>query len=150
MAPAPFAPASPRQPPGKGEKEKKQIIRRNGVIQAIRLGVGEVTEFLDALAAFYEALPKHLRPGYYQLHRADGSTFWVKRWNPSVRQRAEAVYRHFDQLNLTSVWQNVLANEIEDRLIGSASRRAGEQARRIGLSRGLQFGPWDTFYSGLI
>lgn len=146
-SPQPYSPAVPRRPPSKGTKEKKQIVKYNGVVQAIRKVVGETTEFLDALDAFYEALPKHLRPGYYQLHRKDGSTFWIKRWNPSVLQRAQAVYRHFGQLDAAQVFRNVIGNEIQDRVIGATSQRLQRAAREAGMSRTLQFGPWDTAYS---
>ncbi len=143
----PSVPAPPREPPGRGERERKIRVRRNGVVQAVRGVVGQVTEFLDALDAFYGALPLHLRPGYYPLHRADGTVFYIKRWNPSVRQRAEAVYRHFDQLDLNRLVYNVARNEVGDRLIGSAAQRLGETAHTAGLNRTVLFGPWDTAYT---
>ena len=144
VVPGPVSP-TPRQPPGPGTSERKVRLRYRGVVRAIRFAVGTVTEYLDVLAALYGALPKQYRPGYYRLHRKDGSTYWVKRWNPSVIQRAEAVWKHLDKIDMTDALGNIVQNEIEDQLIGRANRSITRNlpGRGVGSAVGFGAGPAD-------
>ena len=141
-------PVSRPQPPGRDVKERKFDPRRNGRFQYIAQGIGEVTEFLDALDAFYDALPPECKPGMYQIHAKGGRKIWVKRWNPNVKQRAAAVYRCFEHLDPSTVFANVLGETVEDLVIGKIAKRIRKLTP--GRPLGLQAGPWDTFYGQLI
>ena len=146
-APSP-RPVSRPQPPGPREKERKFDVRRGGgVTQVITQAAGEVTEFLDALDAFYDALPPECKPGMYQIHAKGGGKVWVKRWNPNVQQRAAAVYKCFEHLDPTKLFQNVLKETVIDTAVGKANRAI----RRLtpGRPLGLSAGPWDTAYAEL-
>lgn len=144
-SPTPTAP-TPRGPPPPGTKEQKVSIKRGGVVQFISRRIGDVTELLDGINAFYYALPPQYRPGYYKLHKKDGSVFYKKRWNASQAQRAAAVYRHFDKIVFTDALKNLAMNEIQDRAIGKVSQwhQKSDGVQRFGNGRSFQFGPWDT------
>lgn len=133
---------------GTGVTDRKARVRYGTVVQYIRRVVGGVTEFLDALDAFYYALPKSARPGWYLIHGRGGQLVWVKRWNASVAQRIQAVRQHYPEVDLTTLFQNILRMEVTDRLAGSASNRLNRSQRsnRYAPDRapGYEFGPWDT------
>ena len=112
---------------------------------AIKAVANEATEFLDAMDAFYYALPVQFRPGYYRLHSRTGAVYYKKRWNASPVQRAQAIYRNLDKLDLTKLFQNVLRNEVTDRVVGKIGQRMSKSARDNNLPHGLMLGPWDTF-----
>jgi hypothetical protein len=144
----------PRTEPSGKTKEQKVKVKRAGVELFIRNVAGQFTEFGDALECFWTALPKQFRPGYYVLHNRHGGQFLARRWNASMRQRAEAVYKHADKLDLTQLFECILANEVQDMLIGKQSaklvewmRKHNPYYRRLKRPLGLESGPWDTFYS---
>jgi hypothetical protein len=139
------SPPVPRGPSPPREKEKKVRIRKGGVVQFISRAIGQVTEGFDAMNAAYFAIPEQFRPGYYALHRKDGSVYYKKRWNASAAQRGVAVYQQFDKIEFGQFLENVVKNEIQDRAIGKASQAHQNSAgvKRFGHGRSFQFGPWD-------
>jgi hypothetical protein len=142
--PGPSPAPGPRpQRPGAKTKEKKVRVKRGKIVQYI----GGVTEWLDAINCLYDSVPNHLKPGYYPLHRKDGSVYYKRRWKPNQKQRAQAVYRHVPDLNFTKAFQCLLQNEIEDRAIGKVSQKLGKaHAGSFGdRPLGITSGPWDTF-----
>jgi hypothetical protein len=95
-----LVPAPARAPPKQKEKERKVRITRNGKVQAIVGIAGEVTEFLDAFRAFYNALPKKYRTGYKLVYsKKAGHRIWVQKYRASPWQRMKDVYTHFDKID---------------------------------------------------
>ncbi len=142
------APGTANAKPGPGTKERKARLKKGGVVQFIAAYAGGVTELLDAQKCAWEALPKEYRPGYYKLHRKGGSSFLVRRWNANVAQRSRAIYQHADKLNLTTLFQCMLSNEVEDRAIGKANKFGQKHLRSSGVfdrPLGLSSGSWDTW-----
>lgn len=85
------------------------------------------------MEALYDALPRELQPGNYVLHRADGTTYVVKRWNPTAAQRFAAVFKHFDSIDLAKALKNLTVNEVTDRIGAKFGQTTGK----------LSWGPWD-------
>jgi hypothetical protein len=95
----------------------------------------------------YDALPKHCKPGYYNLHMKGGKTFWKRRWRANQTQRNAALKKCWNQIDTKRAIRNVLANHGEDATFGRLGRTSRHAHRASGSSRplGLQAGPWDTF-----
>lgn len=125
-APAPSPQPHRSEPPPGRTKEKKvqsKFMRLVGLFT-------EGTEFMEAL---YDAIPRHLQPGNYVLHRKDGSTFIAKRWNPTPQQRWAAVLKHFEHIDVAKALKNLTVNEITDRIGAKFGQTTGK----------LSWGPWD-------
>ena len=149
-------PARPREPPGKGEEEKKGNIkgRAGQAFALIKGATNAATEGLDLINALYKALPKEFRPGYVQLHYRDKvtgelKTYWKRRWTANQQQRAEAVAKHFDKINMEDAIRNMLNNNAEDRTYGELGRhsrnsRRGNHGGASGGGFGWQLGEWDS------
>ena len=121
------------QPPEPGVKEKKI---KTGLVGLARLAMNAVTETGDAIDALYKALPKWLRD---ELFRRNG-------YQPlSSNQRLRALYRHIEALDVAQAVKNLVLNEIEDQLIGRASRRVPEfnqlMYQLTGRMHGIETGP---------
>lgn len=132
-----------RTPPGEKTKERKAELKKGMFVAAASL-LENVPELLDAINALWKVLPRSCQTGYYLLHGKGGKTFYKRRFRASQAQRTADLYRCWNHIDLQRGLEVLVANAIEDRLygqIGQASARAGN---RLGLGRGIQFGPWDT------
>lgn len=127
-------------------KERKVRLWKKGVVQAVYRGLNLATEALDLTKAAWGAIPKHLRPGYYTLHRKDGSTFLVRRWNASPQQRLETIMRHWDQMDMPKFFSNVLKQQVTDAAWANFSQQLVKAHVASGSHRpvGYETGPWDT------
>ena len=118
-------------PPPRGTKERKFIANLDGRSLIGRI-VNFASESADWIDAFYDALPANRRGAI------------------GAFQKAKAVIDHFDEIELGKAFQNVVENEIEDRIFGSigkvggkASRRLGEwSGRPVGIDTGGAFSPY--------
>lgn len=159
--PGPWSPGEPGgppkggpKPPGKNTKERKMKVKNRfgkSLAFIVRHAVNTPTEVLDFINAMYFAIPVQYRPGYYPLHRRDGSVFYKKRWNASLVQRIRTVYRHYDKIHPADLLQNLAGNQAGDRAGGHLGRLARDAARKSPISRpvSLLAGPWDSFTSNL-
>lgn len=120
----PDAPPVPRAPPQRGTKERKFKIAVGGVTAKI---INIATESIDFIDALFYALPAKARRG------AD-----------TPDKKAMAIYRHYDELNMSKAIANLLVQQVQDRAYGTIGRASAEAARRAGRSTGFQLGPWDT------
>lgn len=73
------------------------------------------------------------RPGY-----ADANANYIQ--NLSPQDKAAAVYRHADKLNVEDAVKCMVANGIEDRVIGALGQATGEAGARMGKLVGVETG----------
>lgn len=109
------------------EKQRKFIASPgagNFIVRAFNAAT-EAGDFVDAL---YWALPKKDRIASHWVRRADGR--WL-RVGATLDQRALAVWRRIDDVNIRTAAKNLIANEITDRLYGGLGRLAARAARRV-------------------
>lgn len=103
-----------RQPPKKGEKEKKFVL--NKAVRPIMDIFGKITEGLDVMDAAYKALPKSVKGGVWYDRKE-------KRWKrkDNVLERAQKVYEHLDLIDKDQFVMNLLDDYFQDWLIGKTS-----------------------------
>lgn len=111
--------------PPKGVKERKfKLNMPAGISFAVNL----VTESLDVLDALYYAIPKKFRRG-----------------ETTPQAKARAVYKNFLKLDAEKALENLLVNELGDRLYGGVSRKLKSSYKanfdNYGLRGGYQLGP---------
>lgn len=111
-------------PPGPGTKERKFVIHNQGQVARV---FSVATEVIDAIEALYEALPPELRK------RPKRFVGW--------KGQAEAVYHHWDRINWNTAWENLVANEIEDRIVGKLGKGGKVLAQKTGRNAGFTLGP---------
>lgn len=118
-------------PPPRGTKERKFIANLDGRSLIGRI-VNFASESADWIDAFYDALPAN------------------RRGVVGAFDKARAVIDDFDEIDLGKAFQNVVENEVEDRIFGAfgkvggkASRRLGEwSGRPVGIDTGGAFSPY--------
>lgn len=123
-----------RKPPGPGEKEVKLRATLPAGVLAIQKAGHAVTEGLDLLDSFYDALPKTVRSA--------GVFKGGKWWKVSPQEKVRVIWNNFDQLDWDKVIKNLAKNEIEDRILGRANASADRALTRspIGrINRGIAF-----------
>jgi len=103
------SPIHARKRPPSGVKERKVRINLRGALGV----VGLVTESLDWLNALYDALPDEYK---------------VKGKRSNQIERGQAVFDHFDKIDIAKAIQNLLINHIEDKVIGKLSQKAADAA----------------------
>lgn len=144
--------AKPRERARKGEKEKEKprIQSKGGAIFALVKAVaGHATEFLDFVNAAYKALPDQYKPGYFQLHFRDKvtgelKTYWKRRWKADFKEKAKAVWDHWEHIPNDKLVQELLKNEAQDRAFAKLGRASQNAAKKAGRENGWQLGEWDT------
>ena len=125
-------PSPPSQTNKPRRKEKKYTLRSAaGGLLAV---VGVITEAGDVLEAFYGGLPAKLRMGLFLRNGRKPLT---------PQQMMEAVYKHFDQLNVGDVLLNITSDQLEDFIIGKLAKGAGKHSGKWIGNRGpgLLVGP---------
>lgn len=125
-----------RRKPPPNVRERKIDMRIRGIAAAV---IGFTTEGLDFINAIYKALPDQYKPGYYYVGGK-----WVKRWNASQWQRMNALWRHWDKVDIGQAIKEVAANQLEDKIFGGIGAAVGKSTFRAGFHRGIQIGPWDS------
>lgn len=122
LFPPPVVNTSPAiKPPGKKVKERK--IRATGVLAAVYHGANTATEIQDFFDAAYKALPKKLQTARTPI------------------QRDKAVYRHWQDIDITQLAKNVVANQLEDAFYGGLGRLRGKALRNLGVN---PYVSWNT------
>lgn len=115
-----------RTAPNAREKEKKMRLTSAG--RAALTGINAFTEGLDFLNALFSALdPKIL------------AQYKGRKLTPA--QKMEILWQNFDHIRVDNALQNLITNEIEDRIIGSIGQKVGQASRASGRPIGYQAGP---------
>ena len=86
--------------------------------------MASVTETIDVIDAFYDALP------WYRRNKGD---------NPF--DKAQKVYDHFEEIDLQLAIENLIINEIVDTTLGRVSQSIKPLNRALGRPVGVQSGP---------
>lgn len=109
-------------PPGKNTKEKKLKARGlAGQLAKLHKSIGDIvggfSEFGDVMDAAHDALPeKYQAKSWYKGKRIPPG--WKKKW--------DAVYQHWDKVNVVTFIANLLKNNLQDRVIGEINSRANK------------------------
>jgi hypothetical protein len=96
-------------PPPRGVRERKAGLTHRGVrllVDLVRRGVNPFTEFLDAVDALHDALPRELQS------RSGGAS-----------GRIRAVWDHWRQVDVAQAIENLIWNQVEDMVFGYLSGR---------------------------
>lgn len=130
--PPPYRP----RPPGKGKKEKKQALTVTGTLVGWLFST--VTELLDVLNCLVDSIdaPGKPRPRWDPT-RHNGQGGWRR---PTPQQRAAWAYQHADRLDVPAFIQCMIANQIEDAIIGRIGELVKSANQRRGFIAGLTFG----------
>lgn len=110
-------PPAGRRPPRRGEKEKKLRFGHTAVWRIFSFAMNLFTESQDFIRAIWKALPDE--------YRAAGRYDTVT--------QLEQIFEHFDQIVWTEAVWNVIANQIEDWIIGKMNRNATLGAEELGI-----------------
>lgn len=116
------------KPPGKHVKERKMALSITGVGSAI---INLATESMDFVQAVYDALPEWLRK---QLWKEHGGYM-------SPLDKAEALYKYANQIDLQKMLTNLLKESAEDRFYGQIGRLTAKANALRDSPGGLQLGP---------
>lgn len=112
----------PSETPNPKDKERK--LRPGPRLARIIRYLGAVTEAADTVDALYDALPSRYRPRYKK-------TKYEKR-NVSYNEKLEALYNHWDQVDMSQAIQNLIEENVKDRIYGEIGKAGGEVSRRLG------------------
>lgn len=137
-------PVAKDEPPSRGQKERKAIVGR----QLLRL-LSLVTEELDAVAAVYDCIPKALKEreakgpqgaermkvlrelGRMARAGQRGTDDWHAlkdtlkgRGKVSFQEKVQAVYRHWDKIDLRCAAFNLLWERVEDAAYAKISQHS--------------------------
>lgn len=125
----PAVASQPKEPPlPKKGNDKKHHVRIGGIWAMTRGILNGVTEGLDLLESIWKALPKSVRNKY-----------------PKTPQgKAQAILNHSGQISWPDAIQNIIENQIEDKIFGSIGKKLGEAGRKRGNVFGYGTGPWDN------
>jgi len=120
IRPAPGRGGFPRRPPSTRVRERKFGASWQGRALGLLVFAENVTtEGLDFVEAIWKSLPKEYRSG-------KGPAAWFR-----------DIWNHWDKIHIGGAIEELIKNEIGDRIIGRSFARLGRQGRRIGVT----FGP---------
>lgn len=109
------------RPPARREKERKFTDRIGRLTAALVNALDKVSEGGEVIDALYNALPEKVRAVYDKAHKDDVYMGPGGQYNvDGVNWKAEALYNHWDELDVQQAVENIIANEIEDALYGAA------------------------------
>lgn len=107
------------QKPGSKVKERKVRTKTTAIAWG---ALSALTEAMDALGAFYEALPEHLQTAR------------------SAAEKYRLVYQHFRYIDIETAVVNLIVQNAEDAIWAIEGRAAGATSRRIGDLTGRPVG----------
>ena len=126
------AKAGLRYPPGPNTKETKAQSRTIGLIAAAANGV---TELKDAIDALYDALPASVRATSRTSLSNNRKFRYV-----SFPEKIRMVWEHFGSIDVTKAVAYLAYNYVEDKIIGTLNRKAGEANERLTGKRVIDIG----------
>lgn len=111
-----------RRPPGPGVKERKVKSNVAGLFFAIQRLAHTATEAIDFIDAFHDALPSK-----YQA-----------KLGATPQEKAAAVYRHLDKMDVEKAILNLLINHVTDSVLG----RSNAAVKKWATDNGIILGPY--------
>lgn len=125
---------TPPRPPGKRTDEKKfaLTINASNVGRVVGRIFGSATEVIDFIDSMYWSIP-------YEVKRANG----IRRKSKYIGwdERAHIVWKLRDHIDWDKAFDNLMQNELEDRLIGTLGKGSGRLAKKTGSTHGFAIGP---------
>lgn len=121
------------RPPSGKEKERKRGLKPLDFAW-FKWAASAITESSDLIKAVYDALPVKERR-FYASRRGK----WMDK-DITPQDRLARIYANYDKLDMAKVVQNVIANQIEDYIIGRMSGKVSKKMRGR-LSRPILWGP---------
>lgn len=112
---APTRPQHQLAPPQRGHKERKVVLNAARTLPGLIFGA--VTEFGDAIDAVWDALPDKFRKREQAKRHGKRPLLQVKVWQ---------VFTHAKDIDVEKALVNLAQNQLEDKAIGYASRKANE------------------------
>lgn len=109
--------------PKPNEKERKVRPLSGSVYRVIARALSHVTEGLEIVDAFWDALPEKFRKR--EMAKRHGKP-------PNSQEKLRQIWLHWDQINLNEAIDNIVKNELEDRVFGFFGKQAGRAAARDG------------------
>ena len=131
------------EPPGPGVKEKKMRSNGSRIGKAVFGAANTITESMDFIDAFYEALPNKYKARTKRLYNGYGRP-GQKFADPTPQQKLWALYRNWAHVDFTKAILNVGANQLTDLAAGRASQFMNRMQRRAGLKPLLSPGAGPT------
>lgn len=88
-----------------------------GILPRSPLGrvIGAITETADIISAIYGAIPSKYR-----------------RKGVTIQGKADAIWKHFDEIDWWKAFQNLTENQIEDFVFGRIGRIGKRASRKLG------------------
>lgn len=130
MSVRPYRPKNSKPPP-RGEREKKYVAGlNNGTLLGKVIGfAGETVDFINAV---YTALPNKVKAEYG--------------YRPPVARKIQALYDHWEEINLTKALGAVFIAQVTDRVYGRIGQHYAGANRRLSMYGGgyriqFQLGP---------
>ena len=134
--PRPNPEHQPARPP-KRTKERKFKLAIAGIPAMV---VNVVTEGIDVIDAFYEALlesPEFQTWYDFEVYYRDAPSLY----GLTPQEKADLIYRHFDKLDVGEVLTSLAANQLEDMVYGRIGRLVARANQERGAMHGITFGP---------
>lgn len=117
---------NPRKPPPRNTRERKwKTNNAAGIMRMLAYGATEVIDFAHAL---YMALPYDVRAQYAGL--------------PYGVALQRGLWENYDRISPVDAIENLIKNEIGDRIAGATAGRAGREATRRGVFLGGSSSPF--------
>lgn len=132
------------RPPPKGSKEKKFLSRSARIGIAIFKAFDRVSEAAEVVDSFFEALPQDIQDQYTKAHKKRGLADTAGQFGlGGADWKLQALYKHWDKVNIPNALINVLFNEFEDQIIG----KKAAQLQKLGVRNAQpiidrEFGKW--------
>lgn len=117
---------SPNQNPDRGDKERK--LKAGPALTKVLRYIGHVTEAADFVDAIYDALPSQYRPRYK-------NTKYEKQ-NVSYREKLQALYDHWDKVEVDQAVYNLIYENAMDRVWGEIGKAGAQVSKNLGHHHG--------------
>ena len=127
----------PRRPPRSKATRERKVYAGGRVAASIRWALNLVTEAGDVIDAAYWALPLAERRKYWRYYRTPiPHTFLTARHvaRISLRQKADAVFRAHQSLDMRLFAENLVSNALVDFVYGKTGQLAGKGLRHAARS----------------
>lgn len=151
--------------PNKREKEVKLNATIKGVLGGgVEQIISALTESNDAINAIYDALPDKYKVQMWVVNRAPYDKYYFRNYSDGVyrgrekygtanryhrevrnlvkpQDKLRQIYKHLDKIDFQKAIQNLVMNEVEDRIIGKLSQGASGLNKHLNKGAGIQVGP---------
>lgn len=116
-----------RRPPGRRTKEKKVLSKS----KRIGIGIFNLMDFMsesaDIIDAIYEALPKDVQKRWARGRRGAVDQFGQYGIN-GADWKLQAIYHNWHKLDAVAAVENIIKNELEDKVYGAIHKHLPKQA----------------------